>query len=613
MYTFGYRQGPIPDFEKYFHELRYNNYTRSNKQWIGEYWQETHQCNLPDLKITSNYTKNCSGNEDNSIYKDFAPVHVVINAVYAIANALDSMQKDICPNVTGICLNMSPISTESLLYYIQNTTFLDALSRKKTSFNRYQEVDGSYTIYNYRQINGSYDYVPVSSWSGKRVLNFGLEENFIFNKSRIQLAHVNTSKPLFVCKPDCRHNQIRSYLSPDHCCWECESCQKYEIAMNDTCIPCELGFTSRKNSSSCIKMNLVFINMNTNLAITIAVFSALGIIVDLISFITFLVYRNHPLIKASGREMCCIMFLAITLMFISSVTTLIKPTTTLCSVRRILPGISFTTCYAPLFVKILRIYGIFQRAKRFKRLSSGGLFSIGPMLALTFILIVIDIIFSYLLLSVDPSATEEKFYEDKEELVLECTTNTTTFISIFAYNLLLLFGCTLYAFLTRHFPKNFNEARNIGITMYFTCVVWAVFFANFLNSNYSISRVYWLSGCSLLIGWITLLGLFGAKFYHVFTKVDVGRDMLIAWNEQGISRSESETSHFQCEECKRRAFITSNGIRKDENSTEKVDSKSKNDSSLTKHNNGVTVNESFDCSGQVNGEHNLAVLKDTQF
>ena len=294
-------------------------------------------------------------------------------------------------------------------------------------------------------------------------------------------------------------------------------------------------------------MDVIYINMDTPFAIALVVLSVLGIITNSVFLVAFLVYRNHPLIKASGREMCCIIFAGIAAIFITPLTTLVKPTKADCLVRRFLAGISFTICYAPLLIKMWRIHGIFKRTSKLKRLSSGGIFSLGPMLGLIFIIIAIPVLYSVSLSNIDPSKVVEQFYEEKKKLVLECSTNTTVFISIFAYNFMVLLACTVYAFLTRHFPKNFNEAMYIGMTLYLTCVVWVVFFANYWNSKYSISRVYWLSGSSLLIGWITLLGLFAPKFYHVYTKPEVSREMLITW-EESENRGEG-----MCDECKRRA------------------------------------------------------------
>ena len=608
-FTFGQRQGSISEFEKYFHELRYNNQTRKNKYWLDEYWQETHQCNLHGLEIVSNFTRNCTGNENNKVYNEFAPVQVVINAVYAIANAIDSLQKHLCPNTTKICSRMRPVSTQLLLEYIKNTTFEDALSRQTTSFNSQQEVNGNYTIYNYRYINGSYDYVPVGSWAGNGSARH-ITENFVLDQSLIQNAHVNANIPLTMCRPHCGHGQIKVAAMRGFCCWKCHTCLENEAVMNNTCQACALGYTPRKNATVCFKMDLIYINLDTTLAIFFAVLSVLGVITDLIFLALFLLHRHHPLIKASSREMCCIIFLGIATIFITSLPPLFTPTQAICRARRILAAISFTISYAPLLMKVWRIHGIFRKANKLKRLSSGGLFGLAPMLGGTFLIIFVNVLFSLLVSIIQPTETVEKFYEDKDELVLECTMNSTVFISIFAYNLILVLACTFYAFLTRHFPKNFNEAMYIGVTLYLTCVVWVIFFANYLNSDYSISRVYWFSGSSLVVGWITLLGLFAPKFYHVYTKEEVSREMLITWRD---STRQNEDIGGRCVSCGRRMEVLrmySNNIDRNKSINSKISNETR-ELSLSKPSNNISQNKTCPELLEI-GIENLTVLADTK-
>lgn len=64
--AFGHREGPIPEFKTYFESLRFNNYSRNNKDWIGEYWQNTFKCKLKNLSVERNYTDECAGNETNT-------------------------------------------------------------------------------------------------------------------------------------------------------------------------------------------------------------------------------------------------------------------------------------------------------------------------------------------------------------------------------------------------------------------------------------------------------------------------------------------------------------------------------------------------------------------
>lgn len=165
-----------------------------------------------------------------------------------------------------------------------------------------------------------------------------------------------------------------------------------------------------------------------------------------------------------------------------------------------------------------------------------GIIGRRSQMLITLGLIAIQALFFILISSTNPPDLIEKFYADTGELHLECYLTSPVFVAYLSYNVILMLLCTVYAFLTRQFPKNFNEAMHIGITMYLTCVVWVVFLASFLNVNDSISRIHWICGASVVIGWITLLGLFAPKVYQVFTKTDVDDSALITWRNSVLKR-----------------------------------------------------------------------------
>ena len=81
-------------------------------------------------------------------------------------------------------------------------------------------------------------------------------------------------------------------------------------------------------------------------------------------------------------------------------------------------------------------------------------------------------------------------------------------------SVIFMISSTILAFKTRNFPKNYNESKYIGITLYITCVSWALFFPGYFlasSGNMEFLREYLLCTICVLIGYITLLGLFGLK------------------------------------------------------------------------------------------------------
>ena len=548
--SFAHREGLVPEFEKHFQHLRFNNYSRNNNEWIGEYWQETFKCKLPNFPLPYNDSKKCSGDEKNTRYKELAPVQVVINAVQAMANALDGFLKRLCPGKKKICDKARPLNRTLLLEFLRNVTFNDAAFHFPVTFNAKQEVDGNYTLYNFRWNNGSFDYVQVGSWVSKLDLNNSITDTLFLNQSNMRWANGSTTRPPSSCRPNCSRNEI-IVQRDDKCCWECRACGKNDVIVNNTCKTCIEGFVPDEYLSSCSKLPLKYATMDTPLSICLSFFCSLGILADLIVLAVFVAKREHKLIKASGREMCYLIFLGICAIFMITLTSFTKPNQALCYARHVIIGISFTICYAPLLMKMWRIHRIFKSSNHLRRLSRTSLIRPRSLLMLTFGLIAIQGLSCALMFTTDPPKLVERFYRESEELVLECTFQKSAFVIYFIYNILLLLGCTYYAFLTRRFPKNFNEAMHIGITMYLTCVVWVVFFATFLNADYSISQVYWISGSTLVIGWVTLVGLFGPKMYHLCTKTDFSKEMLLSWGQSSFARTDGSVEiSVECPRCK---------------------------------------------------------------
>lgn len=59
----------------------------------------------------------------DSRYEQEGKVQFVIDGVYAVAHALHSMQRDLCPDYPGVCPDMEAAEGKTLLKYIRNTSF----------------------------------------------------------------------------------------------------------------------------------------------------------------------------------------------------------------------------------------------------------------------------------------------------------------------------------------------------------------------------------------------------------------------------------------------------------------------------------------------------------
>jgi metabotropic glutamate receptor 2/3 len=103
-------------------------------------------------------------------------------------------------------------------------------------------------------------------------------------------------------------------------------------------------------------------------------------------------------------------------------------------------------------------------------------------------------------------------------------------------NILLMFISTCYAFLTRNFPRNFNEAKFIGITMYLSCSIWIVFLPCYLNATDAIWKSVFASFAFFFIATITLGGLLVPRVFLVIKGATVGPETLTMTMQSGNTK-----------------------------------------------------------------------------
>jgi hypothetical protein len=178
--------------------------------------------------------------------------------------------------------------------------------------------------------------------------------------------------------------------------------------------------------------------------------------------------------------------------------------------------------YSALFMKINRVYRVFTSAKITKR--RPPLVRPKSQVLITFGLVSIEILITALGLLTHITHASENYYGDKQKLILECNSTFITHLSSLSYVIILMVLSTVYAFKTRKFPRNFNESKYIGLTLYTTLATVITFFAFYFNTSDSVKESALTAIGILVIGLITLSGLFGQRLVIIFCAKDVQPD-----------------------------------------------------------------------------------------
>lgn len=145
--------------------------------WFNEFWSQHHKCTFDmATDVHKNLTK-CTGDEDLSIgYEQEGLVPFVVDAVYAIAKAVDDIFREHChsdyedeedddSNEYSLCVKnlLSKLSGQQLLKYIHKVEFKGPQGTD-IRFNEDGDAYGYYNIYQYQKHDSKYDYVPVGTW-----------------------------------------------------------------------------------------------------------------------------------------------------------------------------------------------------------------------------------------------------------------------------------------------------------------------------------------------------------------------------------------------------------------------------------------------------------------
>ncbi|CAG04030.1 unnamed protein product [Tetraodon nigroviridis] len=479
----------IKGFDRYFTSRTLENNRRNI--WFAEFWENNFQCKLSRhaLKKGSGIKK-CTNHErigKDSSYEQEGKVQFVVDAVYAMAHALHSMHKDLCPGKVGLCSKMDTINGTQLLKYIRQVNFT-GIAGTPVVFNMNGDAPGRYEIYQYQITNTTREYKIIGHWTDQLHLD----------TNEMQWPGATQEVPSSICSQPCRPGQRKKIVKGIPCCWHCENCDGYQYQADTyTCKMCRFDLRPNGNHTGCDPIPIVKLEWSSPWAVIPVLIAVLGIMATLFVVATFVRYNDTPIVKASGRELSYVLLTGIFLCYATTFLMISAPDVFICSLRRIFLGLGMSISYAALLTKTNRIYRIFEQGKM--SVSAPRFISPASQLVITFSLISVQLLGVCIWFGVDPSQAIID-YEDQRTAnpkmargVLKCDISDLSLICLLGYSMLLMVTCTVYAIKTRGVPETFNEAKPIGFTMYTTCIVWLAFIPIFFGTSQSAEKASNLS------------------------------------------------------------------------------------------------------------------------
>ena len=329
----------VPGFDKYFNDMVAS--ISDGNPWFAEYKEfwltqlgcvDINQCHITTTNLSS----------------------TVYHAVYVFAYALDDMMRDRCitPFTMQDCELFRGISGVEFLPFLLNVTFqgIDGLFR----FDENGDPEGTYQVNSFR--NGGY--YRVGNWDSHRSNN-----QLSINTQDIIWPDGVGKPPFSLCSEDCQLGYIQVPLEKK-CCRGCQKCASNAIVQNGMCVPCEERFWPNDNYGHCEKIQTSTFQLKNPIILIILVLSLVGVCMSLLSICGMAFYRNHPLIKATSRELSLISIFGTMLAFLTLFAFLPVPTATSCAASEAIISLCVTLTYAPTLLKVNRIFRIFEASKK---------------------------------------------------------------------------------------------------------------------------------------------------------------------------------------------------------------------------------------------------------
>ncbi|XP_032228938.1 extracellular calcium-sensing receptor-like [Nematostella vectensis] len=503
--------------------------TDPGNPWWSEYWKLRRSQNdtlVPYAgygHVFATPTAPSTDGKDKETSTHLSYSSYLINAVYAIAHALDDMYR--CKNDTKRgqkgCPDLSPfIDPNDLTRYIRNVEFRRL--NQSVSFNEHGDpLRSSYDVINFQLAPGSQKgakYTKIGTWREDASRQLQIDDTLVqWKKEGIE------GVPVSVCRAPCPPGTHQT--TAVSCCWECIPCQEGAVnpyTGSPNCTACPPLKKSNTKRTDCVDLPLINIRCEDPSGVVYLILSILGITAVIWVAWVFASYKHTPVVKSASKELCFLLLSSIALCFALTSLHVYIPSDVICMI--IQPGkyLSHTFSVSVLLVKtnrVVRLFSLGSFAGWFKRISME---TKSQFLLLTF-LNGVQIAFATMWLTLDPPRQKVKvqfnshmwytcaYLDNRMHKILEGTMLIyLCFISLF---------CTFYAFKARKLPENYNETRYIGFAMYILIISWVTSFPvrASLDGTY---LTHIACATSLVSAYGILVCMFAPKLYIILLHPD---------------------------------------------------------------------------------------------
>ncbi|XP_054836283.1 vomeronasal type-2 receptor 26-like [Eublepharis macularius] len=435
------------EFQKFFQDIKPPG--KQGDGFFKDFWEQAFDCTFSSAMEPMDVNDSCTGEEKlESLPGSAFEIHTtghsysIYNAVYAIGHALqliDSSRSKQRLMTGGQRAELQDVSPWQIRPFLQGILFNNSAG-ETISFNDNREMGARLNIMNFVTFpNKSFKMVKVGRVdpSGVEGKEFMIHENLIV--------------------------WPRSFNMED-------------------CIKCPEDQHPRTEGDRCVPKTLQFLSYQEILGITL---TAVALSFSLITFwvlAVFITHQDTPIVKANNRDITYALLISLLLCFLCSLLFIGRPGQMTCSIQQSAFSIIFSAAVSCVLAKTITVVVAFMATKPGSNIRKW----VGKRLA-NFIVLscsLIEAAICIVWLGTSPPFPDSDSHSLTREIIVQCNEGSAVlfYISLGYLGLLSLVSLSV-AFLARHLPDSFNEAKFITFSMLVFCSVWVSFIPTYLSTK----------------------------------------------------------------------------------------------------------------------------------